>query len=390
MRDSELQYEIVTDEQKLLALKGEWDDLLKRANGFHYQSFDFCWIAWQQVARPKGRSLRCIVLRDKGKLVLVWPLVAHKRFLWTCLCPLCPEAADYSDLLVDPWARSAECVESAWRVAMRECGADFLHLPFLHERTHLYRIASKAGPLVIQRRSDSYVAKLSEECAGRDWASFSDSLGPPHGRKPGSIARRLSKKGHLEWKFIDPCDKSAVAYAVDLMFEWKRHWSDRVGKRGPWLDSVHYRNFLVEWISSQSPSSRAHLLMIALDSVPIVSLVFCVSNNRVSTVIGSFNEAYAKSSPGLLAFEYVVKWAFDRQYDVDFGSGAERYKQFWARGNVTNVWTLRTVASWWGRIGMIVQRLPFEVKHTTREGTFAAPSSTASARYASTGNSHEI
>ena len=130
--------------------------------------------------------------------------------------------------------------------------------------------------------------------------------------------------------------------------------------------------------------------MIALDGVPIVSLVFCVSNNRVSTVIGSFNEAYAKSSPGLLAFEYVVKWAFERQYDVDFGSGAERYKQFWARGNVTNVWTLRTVASWWGRIGMIVQRLPFEVKHTAREGAFAAPSSTAGARYASTGNSHEI
>jgi CelD/BcsL family acetyltransferase involved in cellulose biosynthesis len=360
MKNSEFQYEIITDERRLLALKEEWDDLWNRANGSHYQSFDFCWIAWQQVAKPKKRALRCIILRERGKLALVWPLVVHRRLLWKCLCPLCPDAADYSGLLIDLVSSPSKAIEGCWRVAMQECGADFIHLPFLHERTDLYRIASRSGPLVIQTRNDSYVARLSEECAVRDWTSFCDSLGPSHGRRPGSSARRLARKGHLEWQFIDPRDKAGVARAVDLIFEWKRHWSDRVGKRGAWLDSVHYRNFLVEWISSESPSPDIHLLILALDGIPLTSLVFCVANRRVSTVIGGFNEAYRNSSPGLLAFEYVVKWAFDRQYDVDFGSGTELYKQFWARGNVTNVWTLRAVASWWGRIGIVAQRLPFE------------------------------
>jgi len=132
------------------------------------------------------------------------------------------------------------------------------------------------------------------------------------------------------------------------------------GTHGVWLDSVHYRNFLVEWISSQSHSPRAHLLVITLDGVPLTSLVFCVANRCVSTVIGSFDQAYRNLSPGVLAFEYVVKWAFDRQFDLDFGPGAERYKEFWARGNVTNVWTLRTVASWWGRTGMHMQTLQLE------------------------------
>jgi CelD/BcsL family acetyltransferase involved in cellulose biosynthesis len=361
MKKSEFEYEIVTDEQELLALKQEWDDLWNRANGSYYQSFDYCRIAWQQVARPKKRSLRCIVLRAKGRLALVWPLVAHRRLLWTCLYPLCPEAADYSGILIDDTVSAAECVEDSWRVAMNECGADFIHLPYLHERTDLYRIASRSGPLLIQTLNESYVARLSTEGATRDWTAFCDSLGPSHGRRPGSAARRLPRKGRLEWQFVDPCDRATVARSVDLIFEWKRHWRDRDGKRGSWLDSVHYRNFLVEWISSQSPSSEARLLLLTLDGVPLSSLVFCVDKRRVSTVIGGFNEVYRNSSPGLLAFEYLVKWAFDRKYDVDFGSGTELYKQFWAAGYKTNVWTLRTVASWWGRIGVAAQWVPFEL-----------------------------
>jgi len=355
-----LQYEIVTDEEALLTLKEEWDDLWKRANGSHYQSFEFCWIAWQQVARPKKRLLRCVVRRYGGKLALVWPLVIHSRLLWTCLCPLCPEAADYSGMLVDYRVPTTEWVEGAWRIAMQRCGADFLHLPYLYEGTDLYRVAANAAPLIVQVRNILYVAKLSEESRNYDWTSFCNSLDTAHERKPGSVARRLGKKGQLGWRLIDPCDKAAIACAIDLMLEWKRDWSDRVGKHGAWLDSVHYRNFLVEWISSHSFSSRAHLLVISLDGVPLTSLVFCVANGRVNTVIGSFNQAYRNLSPGLLAFEYVMKWAFDRRLDVDFGPGTERYKQFWSRGNVTNVWTLRTVASWWGRIGMHAQRLPVE------------------------------
>jgi CelD/BcsL family acetyltransferase involved in cellulose biosynthesis len=360
MKNLELQYEIVTDEETLQKLKEEWDDLFKRVNGYHYQSFEFCWIAWREVAKPRKRLLRCIVRRREGKLALIWPLVIHSRFLWTSLYPLAPEAADYSGILVDNGVPETEWVEGAWRIATRRCGADFLHLPYLREGTDLYRIASRATPLIVQTRNDLYVAKITAESRHNDWTSFFNSLDTEHNRKPDSIARRLGNKGKLEWRVVDPSDKTAIAAAIDLMLEWKRDWSERVGKRGAWIDSIDYRNFLVEWSASQSFSSHPYLLVITLDGVPLTSLVFCVASGCVNTVIGSFNQTYRNLSPGLLAFDYVVKWAFERQLDVDFGPGTERYKEFWSRGNVTNVWTLRIVASWWGRIGVHAQRLPFE------------------------------
>jgi CelD/BcsL family acetyltransferase involved in cellulose biosynthesis len=64
------------------------DALWTRAGGRHYLSFAFCWTAWQQVAKPKGRSLRCIIRRDEGRLAMVWPLVLRRRLMWACLAPL--------------------------------------------------------------------------------------------------------------------------------------------------------------------------------------------------------------------------------------------------------------------------------------------------------------
>jgi CelD/BcsL family acetyltransferase involved in cellulose biosynthesis len=360
MKSSDSLYEIVTDEKALLALKEEWDDLWKRANGSHYQSFAFCWIAWQQVCKPRRRLLRSIVRRDEGRLALVWPLVTHIKFLWISLCPLSPEAADYSGILVDPGVPTTEWIEGAWRIATQRCGADYIHLPYLHEDAVLYRVASVATPLIVQTHHDLYVAKISEEFILGDWASFCNSLDTAHEKKPGSVARRLENKGKLERRLIDPCDRVAIASTIDLMLEWKRDWSDRVGKHGSWVDSIHYRNFLVEWTTSAPFPSRPHLIAFTLDGVPLTSLIFCAAHGRVYTVIGSFNPEYHNFSPGILAFEYVVKWAFDRKFDVDFGPGAERYKQFWSRSNLIHVWTLRTVASWWGGIGVHAQRLPLE------------------------------
>jgi CelD/BcsL family acetyltransferase involved in cellulose biosynthesis len=104
-------------------------------------------------------------------------------------------------------------------------------------------------------------------------------------------------------------------------------------------------------------ATEAHLLVVALDGEPLAALVFCVDNCCASTIISGFDQAQRKLSPGLLAYEYVVQWAFDRGLDLDFGAGDEQYKQFWARGNKGGVWTLRTVSSPWGRLGMRALRL---------------------------------
>ncbi|WP_440846390.1 GNAT family N-acetyltransferase [Paraburkholderia sp. 22099] len=252
-------------------------------------------------------------------------------------------------------------IEGAWHIATGHCGADSVHLPYLHESADVYRVAGQDRSLVMRQRHISDVAKLSMECREHDWTSFCDSLTVlEQSKKPGSITRRLAKKGQLDAWLVDPSDKGAVASAIDLMLEWKRDWSDRVSKHGQWITSVHYRNFLVEWLSSPF-TTEAHLLVVALEGEPLAALVFSVDNRCASTIFSGFDQAQRKLSPGFLLYEHVVQWAFDRRLDLDFGAGDEQYKEFWARGNMAGVWTLRTVSSPWGRLGMRALRLQEEI-----------------------------
>ncbi|MEA3118230.1 MAG: hypothetical protein QOI13_1500 [Paraburkholderia sp.] len=357
MKKIDPRYEVITDEQAFFELQAEWDDLWRRAKGSYYQSFAFAWIAWQQTAKPNGRHLRCIVRRHEGMLAMIWPLVTHQRFLWSCLTPLCPDAADYSDMLIDEhqYPQTALWIEEAWLVATQGRRADLVHLPFVHEASGLYRVATKARGLGVRTHNDAYVAKLSEECGRHDWTSFCASLDTMGEKKPGSVARRLGRKGKLVMQVIDPSDRRRMASIIDVMFEWKRIWADRVGKHGRWLDSMEYRNFLLEWLCSGTSTAPAHLLVITLDEAPLAALIFCVDNKCVSTLIGGFDQTYRNLSPGSLVHEYVVKWAFDRKLDLDFGAGTERYKQVWSRRHCKNVWTLQVATSSWGRIALCAQ-----------------------------------
>ena len=113
MRDTDLKYEIVSNENQFRALQEDWDALWSRANGRYYQAFSVCLLAWLHVAKPQGRRLRCLVCREKGRLVMVWPLVTYRRALWTYLLPLSPDAGDYTSVLVESDQSAAALIEGA-------------------------------------------------------------------------------------------------------------------------------------------------------------------------------------------------------------------------------------------------------------------------------------
>jgi CelD/BcsL family acetyltransferase involved in cellulose biosynthesis len=143
MSQADCQFEIVSDEDGFRALQHEWDDLWSAANGQHGQSFSVCWLAWQHVAKPRGRRLCCIVHRENGQLAMVWPLVTYRRLLWTYLCPLSPEAGDYTRVLVTDSPASPALIAGAWQTALKRCGADFIKLPYVDEGSELHALASR-------------------------------------------------------------------------------------------------------------------------------------------------------------------------------------------------------------------------------------------------------
>ncbi|SAL71495.1 hypothetical protein AWB69_08642 [Caballeronia udeis] len=346
MRDTDLKYEIVSDENQFRALQEDWDALWSRANGRYYQAFSVCLLAWLHVVKPQGRRLRCVVCREKGRLVMVWPLVTYRRALWTYLLPLSPDAGDYTSVLVETDQSAAALIEGAWRSACRHCGADFVHLPYINEGSELYDLARRHRRVVSAKRDDSWIAKLRDE---NDWDAFCSKLGTLYRKKPGALQRRLSKEGELTIHMSDPADTAEITTMVDRMLKWKRDWSDRVHKHGDWLESSHFQSFLVALLSAADGHAMARLIIVSLDKVPIAGLIVTSGNPCANAIIGGFDEKYGKFGPGSIAVEHCVKWAFEQRFDLDFGVGTERFKSYWSNQHVRSAWTFHMVNTNWGQ-----------------------------------------
>ncbi len=84
--------EIVTEAEDFRRLRGDWDDLFRRAaNPDVSQSFEWVFAAWEAVARPRSGRLNIVVLRENGRAVLIWPLAVyrHRRY-WRAVHPILP------------------------------------------------------------------------------------------------------------------------------------------------------------------------------------------------------------------------------------------------------------------------------------------------------------
>lgn len=346
-------YDIISDEAEFRALQPEWDALWLRAHGYYYQSFSFCWLAWKHVTKPHGRGLKCIVCREGGQLVMIWPLETVKRVLWTYLVPLGPEGGDYTSVLVENDAATAARVEGAWDTARRRCGADFIHLPYVRNTLDLHRLVTRERHVLFAEPHNASAAKLRGQGT---WDEYCRTLGTLFGKRPGTFANRLSKEGQVAVRVMDPAEESESAAIIEWMFNCKRTWSDRVGKRSVWLDSPEFERFLGKLIYSADVPSMARLIVVTLDEAPVAGIIVSLGNPWASAIFAGYDPYFGKCCPGLIAVEQCVKWAFDNDYDLDFGVGVERFKSYWSRDEASTAWTVQIVNSTWGLLAMRARR----------------------------------
>lgn len=338
-------YEVISGEAEFRALQSEWDALWSNAQGYAYQSFGFCWLAWKYVSKPHGRKLKCIVCREDGKLVLVWPLATIRRLLWRCLVPLGPEGGDLTSVLVEDNELTAELVAGAWDVARKRCGADFIHLSYVREGLELCSLVSRERRVQF---AEPYTVSAASLRGQGSWDDYCHTLGTLFHKRPGGFAKKLSKEGTVVVRMLDPAEESETAAVIEWMLKCKRVWSERTGKWSEWLDSREFERFLGKLIYSGEVPSMARLIVVTLDEAPVSAIVVTLGNPCASALIAGFDPHYGKCCPGLITIEQCVKWAFESGYDLDFGVGTEDFKIYWSRGQTSTAWTVRTINTHWG------------------------------------------
>jgi CelD/BcsL family acetyltransferase involved in cellulose biosynthesis len=354
MNAGTLQLKVITSPVEFYALRGEWDDLWSRANGRHHQAFTVCWLCWLRIAEPHARKLRIILLRENGRLVAVWPLVSYRKFFWTVLRPLSPEATDHTSILVEDGPSTFAFIDQLWRTAHQRCDSDIILLPYLSVNSDLHSLVSHHRRVMVARQHFSAVAKLRSE---NDWGAYCASLGMFSGRKPGARQRRLAKQGEVEIRVLGPDDADENARMVDWMLACKREWADRVGKKGEWLSSNEYRDFLIDLLNQRQGEVLARLLVVSLDGAAVAVNVLGLGKSCIDGVIGSFDPKHGKFAPGTVAMEASVKWVFEQGFDLDLGIGPENFKGYWSRDNFTAVWSIQIANTRWGLLAFAANNL---------------------------------
>src|SRR5262249_12099809 len=98
----EFEFALIADRAQFAALEPEWNELFARAGRPHqlFQAYD--WLRhWADHYLDDRTRLSIVVVRQGGRLVMVWPLVAIQRAGLTRLCWMGEPVGQYGDALVE-------------------------------------------------------------------------------------------------------------------------------------------------------------------------------------------------------------------------------------------------------------------------------------------------
>ena len=346
------QFEVVTEVERFLALQREWDELWVAARGTPFELFRYCQHALHEVAIPSGARLHCIIGRKDGRMVFAWPLIRSRDYLWMTMRPLAPDRSEPSDMLVMYGEDREALISAGWRALLASCGGDIIHLPRVRKDSALHRYAFQSKWL---SRAEPHAIGMARLQQYRSWADYRNTLAESVRKEQDYHQRRLQRAGEAT-VFIADLDDSRSAGYVQTLLEWKREWSERVGAGGEFFKEP-YQNFLRKLSADSSFGHSFRLFVLTLNGKAIAVSLVAMANHMVIGMQAAYDPAHAKCSPGALLLEHILKWAFENQCDVDFGSGESKYKSNWTGGRGYTCVDFRIAVSRWGQTAFAARAL---------------------------------
>ncbi len=173
--------EILSEYRDLLALQPEWDALWSSVRRPGYQqSFPFARVCWHEIHNDPGSALRCIVIREAGKVLLLWPLLLRRVALVKVLSPLWSTGAEYTEPLVQEGPEALALITQAWLSARSSIAADIVSMPQIKAGSYLHTVISREKPIDVETDT-CYVVQWEQKWA--DWDSYCKAISTGHDSK---------------------------------------------------------------------------------------------------------------------------------------------------------------------------------------------------------------
>ncbi len=322
---------IATSEAEVTALRSEWDALAARTtDATMAQGFAWCWAGWQTTAKPRGRTLAVLVVRDAGQLVLVWPMARVWRELCAELIPLGSEATDYNPLLVAPTQRAGAYVRTALALLRREGRAGLVAMPLLRSDSPASPALSAMAPAVLA--AETLPAPFLDISSPARIAAYEQAMSKNLRRGTERRRRRLAELGTLRFEVIT--DPTQFAELLDWTIAAKAVWLREHHLQSEFLHAPHYRAFWLAALRAGGPGGQVCGIALRHDDRTIAAKVVVLTANRLEGFLTTFDADFARFSPGQILLLDTFRWCADKGLSYDFRIGDEAFKWDWTQTSV--------------------------------------------------------
>jgi CelD/BcsL family acetyltransferase involved in cellulose biosynthesis len=203
-------------------------------------------------------------------------------------------------------------------------------------------------------------ADLKQEAS---WPSYKNSVSKSYRANTARLRRRLMEQGKINVDVI----RGEANTLIEWIFLHKKRWSERTNKRGEWVFSKYYQQYLKVLMSSEP---NFILFVLTLDGAPIAASMVAIDTKSASWIITTYDEKYEPFDPGKLLAESMIEHVFEKCRGADgerlnfiFGPGKEHTKMVWSRGQVDAARSYRIVTSSWGAAKMRVRGLLTSIRN---------------------------
>jgi CelD/BcsL family acetyltransferase involved in cellulose biosynthesis len=337
--------EVITETEALQRLRGDWDDLFRRAARPDVsQSFEWVLAAWETVGKPRSGQLNVVVLRENGRAVLIWPLVVYRhRRHWRAVHPLLP-SEDFHPLVED-CADSRQMASAALDLVRKGRRYDLLFTEWVRLQSPLGQVLDPVSPIDAEGHHGISWDGIAE------WEAY--ERGIPSQREIKRRLRRLHELGEVKFDILE--DASAQVELVPWLMERKlQRFADL--KDTPMWDPTQQSNFMSTAMRTVRTFGRFLSFTLRLKGELIALLIAVKGPARLTIYQHTQQPGFEKFGPGILIWHNCLRYAFDNKLDVSFGSGRPPYKGMFSNREILHArWSVPT--SMWGEVRRGMTRL---------------------------------
>ena len=329
----QLRFQLITNQNQLLALEDEWNELFDRcAHCFHvFQEFNWCW-RWCQVfldragAKAALPQLHVIAVRESDRLIAIWPLVTKKTLGLNCLSWIGAPVSQYGDVLIEDRPDRQSILEASLDYLSKTEGVDVLQFWKVRADAVVFPVLDQFGGIKAQIQKAPFVDLTQFETLD----AYVKTLSKKRLRNRRRARRRLEEQGDVIYESIGEGPEAALKIATLLAF--KRDWMRKTGLVSTALDDDRTDEFFRSVAEDTNrPTGLSLKYLTCGKDIVAMELGFRCKGRYVVHVI-TYNNVYQKFGAGSILSELTIDELMAAGVEtVDFMAPGDAYKFEWCK-----------------------------------------------------------